>query len=63
MEIVPLINETWQLTDESGTVLMQGTYDKCLDRLCELENKGTDHELCLAVNIRETDPPIIKPEN
>jgi len=39
MEIVHLINETWQLTDESGTVLMQGTYDKCLDRLCELENK------------------------
>lgn len=36
---------------------------KSLGQLCELENKGTDQEICLAVDIRETDPPIIKPNS
>lgn len=39
MEIVHLINETWQLIDEHGSVLKQGSYDACLDRLCEIENE------------------------
>jgi hypothetical protein len=34
---------------------------KSLGQLCELENKGTDKEMCIAVDLRETDPPVIKP--
>jgi len=38
MEIVHLINDIWQLIDASGTVVVQGSRDKCLDKLCELES-------------------------
>jgi len=38
MEIIKLINDTWQLIDEQGSVLKQGSYNECLDRLCEIEN-------------------------
>ena len=38
MEIIKLINDTWQLIDEQGSVLIQGTWDECSDRLCEIEN-------------------------
>jgi len=34
---------------------------KSLGQLCKLQNPGTDKELCVAVDIRETDPPIIRP--
>ena len=44
MEIVHLINETWQLIDASGTVLVQGSRDECLDRLCELESHSEYQE-------------------
>ena len=39
MEIIKLINDTWQLIDEQGSVLKQGTWDDCSDRLCEIENE------------------------
>ena len=38
MEIINLINDTWQLIDEQGSVLKQGTWDECSDHLCEIEN-------------------------
>lgn len=38
MEIINLINDTWQLIDEQGSVLKQGSYDACLDQLVEIEN-------------------------
>ena len=38
MEIINLINNVWQLIDERGSVLCQGTWDQCSDRLCELED-------------------------
>ena len=38
MEIINLIGDTWQLIDEQGSILKQGSYDECLDRLCEIEN-------------------------
>ena len=39
MEIIKLINDTWQLIDDQGSVLKQGTWDECSDRLCEIENE------------------------
>lgn len=38
MEIIKLNGDTWQLIDEQGAVLKQGSYDACLDRLCDIEN-------------------------
>jgi len=42
MEIVKLINDTWQLIDNEGTVLIQGTYDECWDRLVEYDIEHED---------------------
>jgi hypothetical protein len=39
MEIIKLINDTWQLIDEQGSVLKQGTWDECLDRMGEIEDE------------------------
>jgi hypothetical protein len=36
MELVRLINDTWQLIDNQGSVLRQGTWDECFDLLAEL---------------------------
>lgn len=36
MELVRLINDTWQLIDAQGSVLRQGTWDECFDLLAEL---------------------------
>ena len=38
MQIIKLINDTWQLIDEQGSVVKQGSYNECLDRLGELED-------------------------
>jgi len=38
MEIIKLINGTWQLIDEQGSVLIQGSHNECLDRLGEIED-------------------------
>ena len=38
MEIIKLINDTWQLIDDQGSVLIQGSYNDCLDRLGEIED-------------------------
>ena len=38
MEIINLIGDTWQLIDGNGEILVQGTWDECSDRLCEIEN-------------------------
>jgi len=40
MEIINLINDTWQLIDDAGTVLVQGTWDQCSWCLCEIENES-----------------------
>ena len=38
MEIVRLINDTWQLIDSATeSVVMQGTWDECFDKLAELD--------------------------
>jgi hypothetical protein len=43
MEIVRLINDTWQLIDSSTeSVVMQGTWDECFDKLAELECENED---------------------
>ena len=39
MEIIKFSNNVWQLIDYAGDILKTGSYDDCLDRLCELENK------------------------
>ena len=36
MELVRLINDTWQLINNQGLVLRQGTWDECFDLLAEL---------------------------
>jgi hypothetical protein len=38
MEIIKFSDTTWQLIDEHGSVLKQGTWDECSDHLCEIEN-------------------------
>jgi hypothetical protein len=38
MEIIKFSDTTWQLVDYAGRILKTGTYDDCLDRLCEIEN-------------------------
>ena len=38
MEIVHVNNAIWQLISGDGSVLVQGTRDECLDKLCELES-------------------------
>jgi hypothetical protein len=41
MEIVRLINDTWQLIDsETESVVIQGTWDECFDKLAELEREN-----------------------
>lgn len=42
MEIVKLSNELHQLIDENGTVLIQGTYDECWDRLVAYDIEHED---------------------
>ena len=38
MEIVRLINDTWQLIDSTTeSVVIQGTWDECFDKLAELD--------------------------
>lgn len=39
MELVRLINDTWQLIDNRGSVLRQGTWDECFDLLSELSRE------------------------
>ena len=39
MEIIKFGSDLWQLIDYTGRILKTGTYDACLDRLCELENE------------------------
>lgn len=39
MELVRLINDTWQLIDNRGSVLRQGTWDECFDLLAELSRE------------------------
>ena len=39
MEIIKFESDLWQLVDYTGRILKTGTYDACLDRLCELENE------------------------
>jgi hypothetical protein len=36
MEIVKLINGTYQLIDHEGTVIIQGSIETCVDRLAEI---------------------------
>jgi hypothetical protein len=38
MEIIKFSDTVWQLVDYTGRILKIGTYDECLDRLCEIEN-------------------------
>ena len=38
MEIIKFGDTAWQLVDYTGRILKIGTYDECLDRLCEIEN-------------------------
>ena len=40
MQIINLVNDTWQLIDDAGTVLVQGTWDQCSWCLCEIENES-----------------------
>ena len=39
MEIIKFDSDVWQLVDYTGRILKTGSYDACLDRLCELENE------------------------
>jgi len=39
MEIIKFGPDVWQLVDYTGRILKTGSYDACLDRLCELENE------------------------
>jgi len=39
MELVRLIDDTWQLIDNHGFVLRQGTWDECFDLLAELSRE------------------------
>jgi len=40
MEIVHLINNTYQLVDSfAGTIIMQGTYDECFARLAAIDQE------------------------
>ena len=39
MEIIKFGSDVWQLVDYTGCILKTGTYDACLNRLCELENE------------------------
>jgi hypothetical protein len=44
MEIVKLINDTWQLIDSSnGSVITQGTWDECFARMASLENENESY--------------------
>ena len=36
MEIVKLINDTYQLIDNQGTVFAQGSIETCVDRLASI---------------------------
>jgi hypothetical protein len=38
MEIIKFNDVVWQLVDYTGRILKIGTYDECLDKLCELES-------------------------
>ena len=42
MELVRLVNDTWQLIDNRGSVLRQGTWDECFDLLAELSREEED---------------------
>ena len=45
MEIVRLINDTWQLIDSATeSVVIQGTYDECWDRLVEYQIENDDED-------------------
>jgi hypothetical protein len=39
MEIIKFGSDVWQLVDYAGHILKTGTYEACLDRLCEIENE------------------------
>jgi hypothetical protein len=39
MEIIKFGSNLWQLIDHNGCILKTGTYDACMDRLCEIENE------------------------
>ena len=38
MEIVHVNNAIWQLISGDGSILVRGSRDECLDKLCELES-------------------------
>ena len=38
MEIIKFGPDVWLLVDYTGRILKTGSYDACLDRLCELES-------------------------
>jgi len=50
MEIVKLINDTWQLIDSSnGSVITQGTWDECFERMASLENENESYSQFLGM--------------
>jgi hypothetical protein len=47
MEIIKLSEDTWQLVEYNGDILIIGSYDECLARLVEIEDEQYMHFLMI----------------